>query len=149
MNEAENKGNDVDDSPAEINPFSSQSTGLVETTFAETLGLSMHNAITNQQNAQMTASASITNACARLLQTPNKKNKDASEDSDETQEGADGDAQNSNVEKDALSKKSKTWLNVKNFMKRKPKETPAPPPEKTNEDEEKPQAPNDPTNEEK
>ncbi|KGJ87964.1 RebB family R body protein [Colwellia psychrerythraea] len=52
------------------NPFSNQPTGLVETTFAETLGLSMHNAITNQQSSQMTTSASVTNACARLLQTP-------------------------------------------------------------------------------
>ena len=52
------------------NPFSNQPTGLVETTFAETLGLSMHNAIFNQQSSQMTTSASITNACARLLQTP-------------------------------------------------------------------------------
>lgn len=52
------------------NPFSNQATGLVETTFAETLGLSMHNAISNQQSSQMTTSASVTNACARLLQTP-------------------------------------------------------------------------------
>ncbi|SFD51704.1 RebB family R body protein [Pseudoalteromonas denitrificans] len=50
--------------------FSNQPTGLVETTFAETLGLSMHNAISNQQNSQMTTAASITNACARLLQAP-------------------------------------------------------------------------------
>ncbi|AWB67499.1 hypothetical protein C2869_14090 [Saccharobesus litoralis] len=49
-------------------PFSPQSTGLVETTFAETLGLSMHNAIVNQQSSQMTTAASVTNACARLLQ---------------------------------------------------------------------------------
>ena len=55
---------------AHNNPFSSQPTGLVETTFAETIGLSMHNAVTNQQSSQMTTSASITNACARLLQTP-------------------------------------------------------------------------------
>lgn len=50
--------------------FSNQPTGLVETTFAETIGLSMHNAISNQQNSQMTTAASITNACARLLQAP-------------------------------------------------------------------------------
>ena len=56
--------------PAVSNPFSGQPTGLVETTFAETLGLSMHNAVTTQQSAQMTTAASITNACARLLQTP-------------------------------------------------------------------------------
>ena len=56
--------------PAVSNPFSGQPTGLVETTFAETLGLSMHNAVTTQQSAQMTTAASITNACARLLQAP-------------------------------------------------------------------------------
>jgi len=62
------------------NPFSNQPTGMVETTFAETLGLSMHNAITNQQSSQMTTSASITNACARLLQaqSPMTKSKKAS-----------------------------------------------------------------------
>jgi hypothetical protein len=56
--------------PAVSNPFSGQPTGLVETTFAETLGLSMHNAVTTQQSSQMTTAASITNACARLLQAP-------------------------------------------------------------------------------
>lgn len=55
---------------ADNNPFSHQPTSMVEATLAETLGLSMHNAITNQQSAQMTTAASITNACARLLQTP-------------------------------------------------------------------------------
>jgi hypothetical protein len=50
--------------------FSTQPTGMVETTFAETLGLSMHNAVISQQSSQMTTSASITNACARLLQSP-------------------------------------------------------------------------------
>jgi hypothetical protein len=64
--EQNNVTNPLDDSV----PFSQQSTSMVETTLAETLGLSMHNAITNQQSAQMTTSASITNACARLLQTP-------------------------------------------------------------------------------
>ncbi|WP_367990652.1 RebB family R body protein [Vibrio sp. NTOU-M3] len=49
--------------------FSPQATGLLETTLADTLGLSMHNAITNQQQSQMTTAASVTNACARLLQT--------------------------------------------------------------------------------
>lgn len=61
------------------NPFSNQPTGLVETTFAETLGLSMHNAITNQQSSQMTTSASVTNACARLLQTPTNITRSASQ----------------------------------------------------------------------
>ncbi|KZN39645.1 RebB family R body protein [Pseudoalteromonas luteoviolacea] len=51
-------------------PFSQQATSMTETTLAETLGLSMHNAVTSQQHAQMTTAASITNACARLLKTP-------------------------------------------------------------------------------
>ncbi|WP_076585344.1 RebB family R body protein [Vibrio ostreicida] len=55
-----------------LQAFSSQSTGLLETTLADTLGLSMHNAVSNQQQSQMTTSASITNACARLLQTQTK-----------------------------------------------------------------------------
>lgn len=54
--------------PAVSNSFSSQPSTLVETTLAETLGLSMHNAVTSQQSSQMTTAASITNACARLLQ---------------------------------------------------------------------------------
>ena len=65
-----NGPNNEDTLAAHNNPFSSQPTGLVETTFAETIGLSMHNAVTNQQSSQMTTSASITNACARLLQAP-------------------------------------------------------------------------------
>lgn len=56
--------------PQVFTEFSVQPTGMVETTFAETLGLSMHNAILSQQNSQMIAQASITNACARLLSTP-------------------------------------------------------------------------------
>lgn len=48
--------------------FSAQPTTLIETTLAETLGLSMHNAIANQQQSQMTMQASLTKACERLLQ---------------------------------------------------------------------------------
>ena len=64
-----NAPSDNEITAAVSNRFSSQPTGLVETTFAETLGLSMHNAVTSQQSSQMTTAASITNACARLLQT--------------------------------------------------------------------------------
>ncbi|KZN13039.1 MULTISPECIES: RebB family R body protein [Marinomonas] len=52
-----------------LQTFSVQPTGLLETTLTDTLGLSMHNAVTNQQQSQMTTAASITNACARLLKT--------------------------------------------------------------------------------
>ncbi|WCN09853.1 RebB family R body protein [Marinomonas mediterranea] len=52
-----------------LQSFSAQPTTLLETTLTDTLGLSMHNAVTNQQQSQMTTAASVTNACARLLQT--------------------------------------------------------------------------------
>ena len=44
------------------------SIAMVDTIFADTLSRGMQNAITSQQNAQMASSASITNACARILQ---------------------------------------------------------------------------------
>jgi hypothetical protein len=68
INDDTPKPNNQPLAPVTTNPFSNLATGLVETTFAETLGLSMHNAIVNQQSSQMTTSASVTNACARLLQ---------------------------------------------------------------------------------
>lgn len=52
-----------------LQSFSAQPTSLLETTLIDTLGLSMHNAVVNQQQSHMTTAASITNACARLLQT--------------------------------------------------------------------------------
>jgi len=110
------------------NPFSNQPTGFVETTFAETLGLSMHNAITNQQSSQMTTSASITNACARLLQaqTPIPKSKKApvskavaekvvSTDSAEKKESE------MNNENESAPKKR---FNIMGFFKRKNKNEP-------------------------
>jgi hypothetical protein len=41
---------------------------MIEAMFADSLYRSMQNAIVSQQNAQMASSASITNACARILQ---------------------------------------------------------------------------------
>ncbi|OUS25020.1 hypothetical protein A9Q99_22500 [Gammaproteobacteria bacterium 45_16_T64] len=108
------------------NPFSSQATGLVETTFAETLGLSMHNAVLNQQSAQMTASASITNACARLLQSPQPiaSSKDSddkkTEDTAPDDKGGTGGNNSDEINKPETPKK---WLKIKNFMKKKPKTT--------------------------
>lgn len=52
-----------------LQAYTAQPTSLLETTLADTLGLSMYNAITSQQQSQMTTAASVTNACARLLQT--------------------------------------------------------------------------------
>ncbi len=48
--------------------YDHQATGLIDATFAETLGLSMHNAINSQLNAQMSAATSVTSACNRILQ---------------------------------------------------------------------------------
>jgi len=44
------------------------SVDMIETMFADSLSRGMQNAIISQQNAQMASSASITNACARILQ---------------------------------------------------------------------------------
>lgn len=49
--------------------FSYQATGFLDTTLADTLSLSMHNAVSSQQQSQIATAASITNACARLLQS--------------------------------------------------------------------------------
>ncbi|WP_318409206.1 RebB family R body protein [Photobacterium leiognathi] len=53
-----------------LQQFSEQPTTITETTMAETVGLSMHNLVANQQQSQMTTAASVTNACARLLAIP-------------------------------------------------------------------------------
>lgn len=45
-----------------------QSVGLLDITGAETIGMSMYNAITAQQNSQTAASASATATCAKILQ---------------------------------------------------------------------------------
>ena len=48
-------------------PHASNSTAMLSNVLADTLGMSMHNAVTQQQNAQMLNSASTTAACARIL----------------------------------------------------------------------------------
>ena len=52
-----------------IGGAASQAMGLIDVVSAETLGMSMYNAVTTQQNAQMSASASVTATCAKMLQT--------------------------------------------------------------------------------
>ena len=42
-------------------------TAMLSTVMADTLGMSMHNAITQQNNAQVLNSASTTSACSRIL----------------------------------------------------------------------------------
>ncbi|GLT18708.1 hypothetical protein GCM10007938_24890 [Vibrio zhanjiangensis] len=53
-----------------LQKFSDQPTSIAETTLSETIGLTMHNLVANQQQSQVTTSASVTNACARLLAIP-------------------------------------------------------------------------------
>lgn len=112
----------VNDTTAAVSgQMSGQPTGLVETTFAETIGLSMHNAITSQQSSQMTTAASVTNACARLLQTgvpvrkaPAKKEKKPQEPAAEPEQAA---PKGENKPEDKPKKK----FNIMNFLKPKSK----------------------------
>ena len=48
----------------------SQSMGMLDIAGAETMGMSMFNAVTAQQNAQTSSSAAATASCAKMLQTP-------------------------------------------------------------------------------
>jgi hypothetical protein len=52
----------------EANDNKDYSIEMIEAIFADSLSRGMQNAIVSQQNAQMASSASITNACARILQ---------------------------------------------------------------------------------
>ncbi|MET0392575.1 MAG: RebB family R body protein [Chitinophagaceae bacterium] len=45
----------------------SQSIAILNNVMAETIGMSMHNAVTAQHNAQMLNSATTTSTCARIL----------------------------------------------------------------------------------
>lgn len=53
----------VGNSPAETK-------SMLDTLMAETIGMAMYNAVTNQHNAQMVSNASMTASCARMLKTP-------------------------------------------------------------------------------
>ncbi|WP_163931647.1 RebB family R body protein [Paraferrimonas sp. SM1919] len=44
-----------------------QGMAMIDVVSAETLGMAMHNAISAQQNAQLTTNASITTTCAKML----------------------------------------------------------------------------------
>jgi hypothetical protein len=48
----------------------SQAFGILDTVMAETLGMSMHNAVMRQQADGMVSAAATTAACAKMLQTP-------------------------------------------------------------------------------
>jgi hypothetical protein len=46
-----------------------ESMGMLDITSAETFGMSMYNAVSAQQNTQISASAAVTSACAKMLAT--------------------------------------------------------------------------------
>ena len=49
---------------------SAETKSMLDTLMAETVGMAMYNAVTNQHNAQMVSNASVIAACARMLKTP-------------------------------------------------------------------------------
>lgn len=44
--------------------------GMLDALMAETVGMAMYNAVTNQHNAQLVSNASVIAACARMLKAP-------------------------------------------------------------------------------
>ncbi|CAG8999209.1 MAG: hypothetical protein CENE_01178 [Candidatus Celerinatantimonas neptuna] len=98
-----------------LQSFSPQPSTLIETTLADTLGLSMHNAIVNQQQSQMTTAASVTNACARLLQTQSITNTTTTDS--EQIDVEDIEPQEPQPEPQKIKKKINLWR----FLKGKPK----------------------------
>jgi hypothetical protein len=47
-----------------------QSAAMLDIVMAETIGMSMYNAVSRQQSSSMVGSAAVTSACAKMLQTP-------------------------------------------------------------------------------
>ena len=113
-------GNDT--TAAVSGQLSGQPTGLVETTFAETIGLSMHNAVTSQQSSQMTTAASVTNACARLLQTGMPVRKAPAKKEKKPKETAQAEPAAPKADKEPEEKPKKKF-NIMNFLKPKGKST--------------------------
>jgi hypothetical protein len=48
----------------------SQSSAMLDVVMAETIGMSMYNAVSRQQSSSTVGSAAVTAACAKMLQTP-------------------------------------------------------------------------------
>jgi hypothetical protein len=48
----------------------SETKSMLDTLMAETVGMAMYNAVTNQHNAQMVSNATVIAACARMLKSP-------------------------------------------------------------------------------
>lgn len=46
------------------------SVAMLDPVMAETIGMTMHNAVSAQHNSQMLSSAAVTSTCARMLATP-------------------------------------------------------------------------------
>ncbi|MBB1487717.1 RebB family R body protein [Oceanospirillum sediminis] len=69
MSDTPDKNAENNQNSTVLQAFDHQATGFVDATFAETLGLAMHNAITSQMNSQMAASTSVTSACNRILKS--------------------------------------------------------------------------------
>jgi hypothetical protein len=53
-----------------IGQGAASSMGMLDMVLLETLGMAMHNAVVRQQHNQMSNSAAITAACAKMLQAP-------------------------------------------------------------------------------
>ncbi|MDW6001895.1 RebB family R body protein [Vibrio mangrovi] len=111
-----------------LQAYTAQPTSLLETTLADTLGLSMHNAITNQQQSQMTTAASITNACARLLQTQTRTMASSTKKAESVEpaifvDGSDRlSPDTSDAESDGLEEQQTKRFNLFRFLKRNKKE---------------------------
>lgn len=104
-----------------LQAFSTQPTTMLETTLTDTLGLSMHNAIMSQQQSQMTTAASITNACARLLQAqPPVATPAAAASPVNSASAAKGDAEEGGEQVVEPNKSKPKSLNLFKFLKKKP-----------------------------
>ena len=98
-------------------PFSAQPTTLIETSLAGSLGLSMHNEVSNQQSARLASLASTTNACKMILESKlARKQAESPKDEPKASESAEVDQ--------GPPQKPKSRLNLGKFLERKkPAET--------------------------
>jgi hypothetical protein len=75
MNEVEGVNSQIIASVVDVNMINSgyapsHSFGVLETVFAETMGMAMHNAVARQHGAGTISSASVAAVCARLISVP-------------------------------------------------------------------------------
>lgn len=66
-----------------ISSSAPQSLALLDVAGAESMGMAMHNAVSNQHNAQISSGAAITSVCAKMLQIPSEPFKPKAPDSSE------------------------------------------------------------------